>query len=619
MLSYIQVHSMSTRLSKQHRISSLHFVCSALYPFRFYLVALVFILLVYGGNVFLKTQLIQMLVDAVVQASTTLDELWALVGHFGVVLLIELLTFRCQEWCTLRYEPVLQNHITTAVFKHVLQREYGFFQTQLVGNLTAKINDLAACIPALVAMVLYDYFISFLLVGVAFMSLWRVSHGLAWAISCWALLTVATALFITQRALHLAKYSAEAAAQIGGKMTDVFDNTLTARLFSMQAYMLRQMNLLQAGYVKANQKYRGLMLKFYVFQGASFQLYQMVCLLLLVHMYGQHRVSAGVFAMILSTNLIITSGLWKMFERMQELNTLWGKVSQAVQVLLAPTPIQDKPHATPLVVSAGIINFEQVTFGYSNTAHLFRRETLCLAAKQKVGLVGYSGSGKTTFVHLIARLFDVDSGAILIDGQDIRDVTQETLHAALTVVTQESNLFHSTILENIRCGKPDADDSDIIEAAKKACAHEFIMQLPHQYDTSVGARGLKLSGGQRQRIAIARAFLKDAPIVLLDEVTAHLDVVTEQKIHAELAAWVRDKTALVISHRLDNLKHMDRILVFDKGKIVENGTHHQLLVQGGHYTTLWNRRDRGQSYKRVTKLLSNDLDGTCDTISQKSG
>jgi ATP-binding cassette, subfamily B, bacterial len=588
---------MSTKIHSPHSVSSLRFVFYALYPFRFYLVALAFILLIYGGNVFLKTQLIQMLVDAVVQASTTLDELWALVGHFGVVLLIELLTFLCQEWCTLRYEPVLQNHITTSVFKHVLQREYGFFQTQLVGNLAAKVNDLAACIPALVAMVLYDYLVSFLLVGVAFMSLWRVSHGLAWAISCWALLTVATALLITQRSLNLAKYSAEAAAQIGGKMTDVFDNTLTARLFAMQAYTLRQLNLLQAGYVKANQTYRWLMLKFYVFQGASFQLYQVVCLLLLVHMYSQHRVSAGVFAMILSTNLIITNGLWKMFERMQELNTLWGKVSQAVQVLLAPTPIQNKPHATPLVVNEGIINFEQVTFGYSNTAHLFRRQTLCLEAKQKVGLVGYSGSGKTTFVHLIARLFDVDSGAILIDGQDIRDVTQETLHAALTVVTQESNLFHSTILENIRCGKPDADDSDIIEAAKKACAHEFIMQLPHQYDTSVGARGLKLSGGQRQRIAIARAFLKDAPIVLLDEATAHLDVATEQKINAELAAWVRDKTALVISHRLDNLKNMDQILVFDKGKIVENGTHHRLLVQGGHYTTLWNMRDRGLSYK----------------------
>jgi ATP-binding cassette subfamily B protein len=556
------------------------------------------ILLIYGGNVFLKTQLIKMLVDAVVQASSTLDELWALVGHFGVVLLIELLTFRLQEWCALRYEPVLQNHVTTSVFKHVLQREYGFFQTQLAGNLAAKVDDLAVCIPALVSIVLYDYFVSLLLVGVAFMSLWKVSHGLAWAISCWALLTVATAVLITQRALQLAKYAAETAARIGGKMTDVFDNTLTARLFSMQAYALRQLTLLQAECVKANQKYRWLMLKFYVFQGASFQLYQVACLLLLVHMYSQHRVSAGAFAMILSTNLIITDGLWKMFERMQELNTLWGKISQAVQVLLAPTHIQDKPHATPLVVNAGIINFEQVTFGYSNASHLFRSQTICIAAKQKVGLVGYSGSGKTTFVHLIARLFDVDSGAILIDGQDIRDVTQETLREALTVVTQESNLFHSTILENIRYGKPDADDSEVIEASKKACAHEFIVQLPHQYDTSVGARGFKISGGQRQRIAIARAFLKDAPIVLLDEVTAHLDVATEQKIHAALAAWVRDKTALVISHHLDTLKNMDRILVFNRGKIIEDGTHHQLLVQGGHYTTLWNMRDRGRSYKK---------------------
>jgi len=533
-----------------------------------------------------------MLVDAVVQTSTTLDELWTLVGHFGIVLLIELLTFRFQEWCTLRYEPALQNHVTTSVFKHVLQREYGFFQTQLAGNLTTKVNDVAVCIPALVAVVLYDYLVNFLLVGGAFISLWKVSHGLAWVISSWALLTVATALFITQRSLQLAKYAAETVAQIGGKMTDMFDNILTARLFSMQAYALKQLNRFQVGYLKASQRYRWLMLKFYIFQGASFQLYQVVCLLLLVRMYGQHKVSAGAFAMILSTNLIITNGLWKMFERMQKLNTLWGKVSQALQVLLAPSRIQDKSHATSLVVNAGTISFEKVTFGYSKASNLLNRQTIYIAAKQKIGLVGHSGSGKTTFVNLISRLFDLESGAILIDGQDIRDVTQKTLHKALTVVAQESTLFHSTILENIRYGKPDADGSEIIEAAKRACAHEFIVQLPHQYATSVGARGLKLSEDQRQRIAIARALLKEAPIVILDEITAHLDAATEQKIHASLAAWVRDKTVLVISHKLATLRQMDRILVFNKGKIVEDGTHQQLLSQGGHYTTLWNMRDR---------------------------
>ncbi len=538
-----------------------------------------------------------MLVDAAVQASSTLDELWALVGYFGVVLLIELLTFRLQEWCTLRYEPALQNHVTTSVFKHILQREYGFFQTQMAGNMAAKVNDVAACIPTLVAIVLYDYFVSSLLVGVSFMSLWRVSRGLAWAVFCWALLTVVTVVFMTQRALQLAKYSAETAAQIGGKMTDIFDNILTARFFSMQAYALKQLNWFQVGYLKANQKYRWLMLKFYVFHGASFQLYQVVCLLLLVHMYSQHRVSAGAFAMILSTNLIITNGLWKMFERMQELNTLWGKVSQALQILLAPSRLQDKPHAMPLAVKLGMISFEKVTFGYSKASNLFNKQTIYIAAKQKIGLVGHSGSGKTTFFNLIARLFDLESGAILIDGQDIRDVTQDTLRKAMTVVAQDSTLFHSTILENIRYGKPDANDSEIIEAAKKACAHEFIIQLPQQYETHVGARGLCLSGGQRQRIAIARALLKDAPIVLLDEVNAHLDTATEQALNASLVAHWHDKTVLTISHKLATLRQMDRILVFNKGKIVEDGTHQQLLTQGGYYTTLWNMRDRERFYE----------------------
>ena len=207
-------------------------------------------------------------------------------------------------------------------------------------------------------------------------------------------------------------------------------------------------------------------------------------------------------------------------------------------------------------------------------------------------MVGYSGSGKTTFINLIARLYDVDSGAILIDGQDIRAVTQETLYKSITVVAQDSPLFHSTILENIRYGNPNATDHEIIEAAKKACAHTFIMQLPQHYETPVGARGICLSGGQKQRIAIARALLKGVPIVLLDEITANLDAATEQQLISSLATWIHDKTVLVISHKLTTLSQMDRILVFHQGKIIEDGMHQVLLTQDGHYTKSWNRSAR---------------------------
>jgi ATP-binding cassette, subfamily B, bacterial len=336
-----------------------------------------------------------------------------------------------------------------------------------------------------------------------------------------------------------------------------------------------------------------------MFQGVSFLLYQMVCLLLLIRAYSHHKVSPGVFAMILSTNLIITSGLWKMFERMQELNMLWGKIRQALHLLLTTPPcIQDKLCPTSLVIHSGTISFQRVTFGYDQASKVFCDQTVHIAARQKVGLVGPSGSGKTTFINLIARLYSVDSGSILIDGQDIRNVTQETLSRCITIVAQENILFHSTILENIHYGNPDATDSEIIEASKKACAHEFIIQLPQQYATIVGTRGLSLSGGQRQRIAIARALLKKAPLVLLDEVTAHLDTATEQALQASLTACLHDKTVLMISHKLATLQQMDRILVFDKGKILEDGSHHQLLAQGGYYATLWSMSDKELLFMR---------------------
>jgi ATP-binding cassette subfamily B protein len=219
--------------------------------------------------------------------------------------------------------------------------------------------------------------------------------------------------------------------------------------------------------------------------------------------------------------------------------------------------------------------------------------SVTIPAGQKVGLVGYSGNGKTTFANLILRLFDVTSGRILIDGQDIREVTQESLRAQISLIPQDPFLFHRTLLENIRYGRLDASEQDIITAAQKAHAHEFIAKLPQGYESLVGERGVKLSGGQRQRIAIARAILKNAPILILDEATSQLDSITESKIQDSLWQLMQDKTAIVIAHRLSTLLHMDRILVFGQGKIIEDGTHQDLLAKQGVYKTLWDMQVGG--------------------------
>jgi ATP-binding cassette, subfamily B, bacterial len=304
-------------------------------------------------------------------------------------------------------------------------------------------------------------------------------------------------------------------------------------------------------------------------------------------------VSIGDFALILGMSLEVGWVTWYSIEQLYNLDKAVGKCKQSIFSLFTPIEITDKENAKPLLVSKGQIVFSDVMFHYKGTEPLFQNKSVTIEAGQKVGLVGYSGSGKTTFVNLILRLYDITYGHIFIDDQDIKEVTQDSLRSHIAMIPQDPSLFHRTLFENIRYGKIDASDNEVIEAAKKAHAHEFICELKEGYDSLVGERGIKLSGGQRQRIAIARAILKNAPILILDEATSQLDSVTENKIQDSLWQLMQNRTTIVIAHRLSTLLHMDRILVFDQGNIVQDGNHADLLNQEGLYKTLWDAQVGG--------------------------
>ncbi|WP_395461716.1 ABC transporter ATP-binding protein [Wolbachia endosymbiont (group A) of Therophilus tumidulus] len=313
----------------------------------------------------------------------------------------------------------------------------------------------------------------------------------------------------------------------------------------------------------------------------------------LVYLYGKNLVTIGDFALILGLSMETGHMMWFTMSEVDEFNKAAGRCKQSLSSLMIPLEILDKSNASVLKCDRGQITFNNVKFHYNGTEPLFQNKSIKIKAGQKVGLVGYSGGGKSTFVNLILRIYDVTDGTISIDGQDIRNVTQDSLHKNIGMIPQDPSLFHRTLMENIRYGKTDASDDEVIEAAKKAHAHEFISKLPQGYDSLVGERGIKLSGGQRQRIAIARAILKNAPILILDEATSQLDSVTESNIQESLWELMQDKTTIVIAHRLSTLLHMDRILVFDQGKIVEDGTHQELLDKNGMYKTLWDAQVGG--------------------------
>lgn len=313
----------------------------------------------------------------------------------------------------------------------------------------------------------------------------------------------------------------------------------------------------------------------------------------MLYSWQQGRLSTGEVVFIFNTTWNITMMAWLAGLELPNLFKEIGICRQALTIIQDPHDINDSSHAKPLQVAKGEIIFDRVTFRYLHHQNLFQDKNIIIEAGDKVGLVGFSGSGKTTFANLILRYYDIQSGRILIDGQDISQVTQDSLREQISMIPQDPTLFHRSLMENIRYGRLDATDEEVIEASKKAHCHEFIQKMPEKYHALVGERGVKLSGGQRQRIAIARAILKNAPILILDEATSALDSVTEKEIQEGLEILMQNHTTLVIAHRLSTLSGMNRILVFKDGKIVEDGTHEELLQAQDHYAQMWDMQAGG--------------------------
>jgi ABC-type multidrug transport system fused ATPase/permease subunit len=315
-----------------------------------------------------------------------------------------------------------------------------------------------------------------------------------------------------------------------------------------------------------------------------------------------HRlIGAGDFVMITALTSSLLQTAYNIGQRIPEFYDQLGSARESIQTLIVPATIVDRPGAPELTVTRGDIHFEGVAFAYDSptkdraehTRNVVKAFELTIPAGQRVGLVGPSGAGKTTLMSLLLRMHDVDQGAIRIDDQDIREVTQVSLRRSIALIPQDTNLFHRGLLENIRYGRPDATDEEVELAARRAHAHEFIVELDHGYNTLVGERGIKLSGGQRQRIAIARAILKDAPILLLDEATSALDSHSEHIIQAAMREAMAGKTVIAIAHRLSTVMDMDRLIVLHRGSIVADGSHSELLRQGGLYAQLWRMQSGG--------------------------
>jgi len=570
----------------------LPFILHTAKPFRPYVAIILANSCIYAGILIGLPYFIKQLANAAHTPDVPL-----LVYYGAVTIIAELcacIAWRLQDWAMLKFEPPFRNHISETLMERLMLQPHRFFQDNFAGSLAAKMGDIALSLPKIVSLLVSALMIRVMSLCFAFIMLAQVSIWLALGFLAWAILFVSCAALTLKKFDHLAIEAARTGSRITAIIADALTNMLPVRLFGMQQKEAETIAAAEKIYVAANRARRWFNLKLEFVQGTLYWALQAASTYFLVQLMLVERITPGDFALVLGINLAIGKGLWELNSKMRDFFDQWGMVEAGLETIYSPLEVQDAPGALPLQISKGEIVFENVHFNYHGAEPLFQQHSVVIPSGQKVGLVGYSGSGKSTFASLILRLYDITHGSIQIDGQPIIEVTQNSLREAIAFVPQEPSLFHRSIRENIGYGRISATEAEILAASRQAEAHTFIMQLPDGYETIVGERGAKLSGGQRQRIALARALLKKAPIMILDEATAQLDSATEYAIQLSLEEWFQSATTtLVIAHRLSTLRAMDRLLVFDKGRIVQDGSHAQLAQQEGLYRELWEAQTNG--------------------------
>lgn len=501
--------------------------------------------------------------------------------------------FRFYDYITLTLMPNIKRDIQQKMMHYLEGHSHKYFQNNFAGSLSNKINDMVRGIPEILSIIL-DFQLPALL-GILFASIAMsfVSPIFSAILICWAIIYFFITFKLSKKGEKYAFDFAESGSVLSGKQVDSISNVINVRLFARINHEVLHIKKYMDDTVNKDRKVQWYILKVRIFQFISMASAISAVLFYLIKQHEAGQVTAGDFVMILTMTMRILDVLWNAANQFVRFAQTVGTCQQALTIITQDHEITDLPDAKDLEVTGGNIVFENVTFNYQQNSNLFQNKHVEIEAGSKVGLVGFSGSGKTTFVNLILRFFDIESGRILIDGQDIAKVTQDSLHTNISMIPQDTSLFHRSLMENIRYGRLEAGDDEVIEASKKAHCHEFIEKLPEGYNSLVGERGIKLSGGQRQRIAIARAMLKNAPILILDEATSALDSVTEKYIQNGLHELMQGHTTIVVAHRLSTLSEMDRILVFDKGHIIEDGTHKQLLKKKGHYAKMWEMQAGG--------------------------
>ena len=523
-------------------------------------------------------------------ARAGLREIYQTIGFIGLVMLCSWVGWRSCSWAVMRFESRTMKDLTDYCFDYLQNHSHKFFTNNFAGALVKRINRFAAGFEVVadqLSMEMGQTGIRIvIIIGVLF---WR-NTMLGWVFFVWTVVFVCFNYFFAKWKLKFDLARADLDTAVTARLNDTTTNNINLKLFAGIDREMSQFDDLTGEHCRA--RFTSWNLGWYSdgIQGLTIRALEIIVLLMSVRYWLQGILTLGDFVLLRSYLSQLTEQVRSMGGNVRRIYEAMADANEMTEILLTPHEVVDAEGAAVLIARKGLVEFRNVNFSYGRGRKLVLQDfSLKIKPGERVGVVGPSGGGKSTILKLLVRLYDLNSGAILIDHQDVAEVTQASLHRNIAFVPQEPILFHRSLMDNIRYSKPGASDEEVVRAAKSAHCHEFISNFPEGYETLVGERGVKLSGGERQRVAIARAILMDAPILVLDEATSSLDSESEVYIQDSLARLVVGRTVVAVAHRLSTIRKMDRIVVVKDGHIVEEGSHDLLVkIENGLYQRLWN-------------------------------
>jgi ATP-binding cassette subfamily B protein len=565
-------------------------IFSVLYPYKFYVFALLLVELVWAINSSIHPYLIKIIVDSL---SHDLFDFSPLASNsfflFIALSVIQVFVFRISDYLYAKMMPFVIKDTILLCFERVSKLPYYAFKDDFSGSIASRIYETADSIEYIFNIVVYRLISRILAFSIACFTISvLINNSLAIFLMAAFLFLSIFNFYLAKKPYSLSKDHMEVYILLVGNLVDIVSNILSVMLFSNRKYETKYLG--KKAIIEARRRQKVYLSMLYIELGNALFLVSinLSSFAYSIYLYKKHLITLGDITFVLLIMVSLTNILRNIERDILKFLENFGKCVETFCLIDTPNALTEKKHVYPIEIKEGKIEFRQVVFGYTKNNILFDQISLKINAGQKVVCLGASGSGKSTFINLLLRLFNVNSGEILIDGQSITDVSHNSLYSSISLVPQEPILFNRSIFENIMYGRK-SSEQEVVSASKLSLAHEFIIKLPNGYNTKVGERGGKLSGGQRKLVFIARVILKNNKILLFDELTSSLDIITKNKLKESLRNFLQKKTVVSITHDLEEIDSADRILLFDKGKIIVEGVHDELLLSNEYYKTFWRK------------------------------